>query len=34
MASLAAVKQWKFTPLMKDGQASKFTTVVSINYQR
>jgi len=31
-ASLAAVKQWKFTPLLKDGQPSKFATVVMINY--
>lgn len=33
-ASLAAVKQWKFTPLLKDGQPTRFATVVVINYQR
>ncbi len=33
-SSLAAVKQWKFNPLVKDGQPVRFTTVLSINYQR
>jgi TonB family protein len=33
-ASLAAVKQWKFTPLVKDGAPAKFTTVIVFNYQK
>lgn len=33
-ASVAAVKQWKFTPMLKDGQPTRFATVVMINYQR
>jgi TonB family protein len=33
-ASLAAVKQWKFTPLAKDGAPLKFGTVVTINYNQ
>lgn len=33
-ASLAAIKEWKFTPLLKDGQAVKFTTIVTINYTK
>lgn len=33
-SSLAAVKQWKFTPLTKDGAAAKFTTVIVFNYQK
>ncbi|MBI4891986.1 MAG: energy transducer TonB [Acidobacteria bacterium] len=32
--SLSAVRQWKFTPLAKDGAPTKFTTVVVINYQK
>ncbi len=33
-SSLAAVRQWKFTPLAKDGAPSKFTTTVIFNYQK
>ena len=33
-ASLAAVKQWKFTPMVKDGQPMKFATIVLFNYTR
>jgi TonB family protein len=33
-ASLAAVKQWKFTPMQKDGQPIRFATVLMFNYQR
>lgn len=33
-SSLAAVKQWKFTPLVKDGAPSRFTSVVVFNYTR
>ncbi|GIU77653.1 MAG: hypothetical protein KatS3mg005_0891 [Bryobacteraceae bacterium] len=33
-SSLAAIKEWKFTPLLKDGQPVKFTTVVSFNYTK
>ena len=33
-ASLAAVKQWKFTPLLKDGQPVKFATTLTFNYSR
>lgn len=33
-ASLAAVKQWKFTPLLKDGQPMKFATVLIFSYAR
>lgn len=31
-ASVAAAKQWKFTPLQKDGQAVKFSSVLVFNY--
>jgi hypothetical protein len=31
-ASTAAAKQWKFTPLSKDGAASEFMTVLVFNY--
>lgn len=33
-SSLAAVKEWKFTPLLSDGQPVKFTTVVTFNYTK
>ncbi|MBI5084575.1 MAG: energy transducer TonB, partial [Acidobacteria bacterium] len=33
-ASLTAVRQWKFTPMVKDGQAVKFASVIIFNYQR
>jgi TonB family protein len=33
-SSLAAVKQWKFTPLTKDGAPAKFSTVIVFSYQR
>jgi len=31
-SSTTAAKQWKFTPLMKDGAASEFMTVLIFNY--
>jgi TonB family protein len=31
-ASTAAAKQWKFSPLVKDGEASEFTAVLVFNY--
>jgi TonB family protein len=31
-ASLNAVKQWKFNPLMVEGQAKSFTTTIVFNY--
>jgi len=34
VASVSAVKQWKFTPLVKDGQSLKFSSVLLINYQK
>jgi TonB family protein len=34
LASVNAVKQWKFQPLVKDGAAQRFTTVITINYQK
>ncbi len=34
MASLGAVKQWKFNPLLKDGQPVRFTSTVVINYTK
>lgn len=33
-ASLAAVKEWKFQPLLKDGQPVKFTTVITFTYTK
>jgi TonB family protein len=33
-ASLNAVKQWKFTPLTKDGAPVKFSAVIIFNYQK
>lgn len=33
-SSLAAVKEWKFTPLLKDGQPVKFSTVITFNYTK
>lgn len=32
--SLAAVKQWKFTPLLQDGAAKSFTSVIVFNYSK
>ncbi len=34
MASLAAVKQWKFTPLLQDGTPKGFTSVIVFNYTK
>jgi len=31
---VAAVKQWKFQPLVKEGTAQRFTTVITFNYQK
>jgi len=33
-ASVAAVKQWKFTPLVQDGAAKGFTSVIVFSYTR
>lgn len=33
-ASMMAVKQWKFTPMVKDGAAVRFSTVIIFNYQK
>jgi protein TonB len=33
-ASLSAVRQWKFTPLTRDGQPVRFTSTVIINYAK
>ena len=33
-ASLAAVKQWKFTPMVQDGQPVKFAAVLVFEYKR
>lgn len=32
MSSVAAAKQWKFSPLVKDGAASEFMAVLVFNY--
>jgi TonB family protein len=31
-SSMAAAKQWKFAPLVKDGTSSEFTAVLVFNY--
>ena len=33
-ASMSAIKQWKFTPMVKDGTAVKFETVIVFNYSK
>lgn len=33
-ASVSAVKQWKFTPLVQDGAAKSFTSVIVFNYSK
>ena len=33
-STLAAVKEWKFTPLVKDGQPVKFSTVITFSYTK
>ncbi len=33
-SSMAAVKQWKFTPLLQDGAAKSFTSVIVFNYTK
>jgi TonB family protein len=33
-ASVSAVKQWKFTPLVQDGAAKSFTSVIVFNYTK
>lgn len=33
-ASVNAVKQWKFQPLVKDGAPQRFTTVIIFNYTK
>lgn len=33
-SSMAAIKQWKFTPMVKDGAAVKFETVIVFNYSK
>ena len=33
-ASISAVKQWKFTPYVKDGGALKFSTIIQFNYSK
>lgn len=32
--SMAAARQWKFTPMMKDGATQKFTTVLIFNFAK
>jgi TonB family protein len=32
MSSMNAAKQWKFTPLVKDGEPSPFTATISFEY--
>gem|GEM_PF-1026285 len=33
-STLAAVKEWKFTPLVKDGQPVKFSAVLTFSYTK
>lgn len=33
-ASVSAVKQWKFTPLVQDGSAKSFTSVIVFTYTK
>jgi TonB family protein len=33
-ASVSAVKLWKFTPLVQDGAAKSFTSVIVFNYTK
>jgi TonB family protein len=34
VSSMAAIKQWKFTPMVKDGAPVKFETVIVFNYAK
>ncbi len=33
-SSMAAVKQWKFTPMVQDGAAKSFTSVIVFNFTK